>query len=235
MQSLTGDLLQPVSVTDRPRTQAIPLSTVKKLPPWIDIIAFSPVRWNDPSNRPRELMKRSAQNRRVFFFEEPVFDAPDDDYVEIIEREGVNVLIPHLKRKSTSIDSNMAKLVGLLLSLAEIHEYVFWYFSPLPIRFTRGFAPQCRIYDCVNEPSWLRMQRTREFAQCEKKLRVEADVIFTSELKLYLATSAFRSDVHLFVDAHDPKPADWDLLWRQMNTIVQTVIEGEIIERAHTN
>jgi UDP-galactopyranose mutase len=234
MQPPPGDQMLQSTIT-APHPQTLPLHAANSLPPWIDIIAFSPTRWDDPSNRPRELMTRSAQNRRVFFFEEPVFDAADDDYLEIVDRDGVNVLIPHLKTEGNANDATMAKLVGLLLSLAEIHEYVFWYFSPFPVHFTGGFSPRCKIYDCVNEPCVLRDAFTSEFAECERELRSEADIIFTADLKLYLATSSFRSNVHLFVDANDPRPADWDQLWQQMNRIVQKAVQTQFPQRTHKN
>lgn len=120
----------------------------------------------------------------------------------------------------------MEKMVGLLLSLAEIHQFVFWYFCPFAVRYTRPFSPRCSIYDCVNEPSWLREAVSPSFDECERELRFSADVVFTADLKLYLATSPFRSNVYLFVGANDPQPSDWDCLWKRMNKLVRRAIEG---------
>lgn len=44
----------------------------------IDIICFSHLRWNFVFQRPQHLLSRFARNSRVFFIEEPVFDATDN-------------------------------------------------------------------------------------------------------------------------------------------------------------
>lgn len=215
---LQTDVLQKIQPKSFPVTAA--------LPPWVDIIAFSSTRWEDTYSRPRDLMIRCARSRRVFFFEEPLFDAPDDDYVEIVGRNDVNVVIPHLRNSCSSIEQTMAKLVGLLLSLAEIHQYVFWYFCPFPVRYTSAFQPKCSIYDCINEPSWLRNAASAQFEECERRLRFSAELIFTADLSLYLATSPFRDNVFLFADSASPKPADWDQLWKKMNMLICRTLAG---------
>ena len=40
-----------------------------------DLICLSHLRWNFVFQRPQHLMSRFARDRRVFFVEEPVFDA----------------------------------------------------------------------------------------------------------------------------------------------------------------
>jgi len=40
-----------------------------------DLICVSHLRWNFVFQRPQHLMTRLARERRVFFFEEPLFDA----------------------------------------------------------------------------------------------------------------------------------------------------------------
>ena len=214
----------------KPQNMILAAST--NLPPWVDIVAFSSTRWDDSYSRPRELMIRCAKNRRVFYFEEPLFDAPDDDYLEIVQRDGVNVLVPHLRITCSNNDMAMEKMVGLLLSLAEIHQFVFWYFCPFPVRYTKPFSPRCRIYDCVNEPSWLREAVSPLFDECEKDLRYSADLVFTADLKMYLATSPFRGNVHLFADTSEPRPSDWDSLWRQMIKLVHERIGGQMEEHS---
>jgi UDP-galactopyranose mutase len=202
--------------------------TESKLPPWIDVIAFSPTAWDNSYDRPRQLMLRCAKDRRIFFFEPPKFDAPQEEYLELKAKEGVQVVIPHLRSSEKTIRPSMRKMISLLFSLGEIHRYIFWYFYPQPICYTDTFHPKCVVYDRMNEPSWLRDEISPFFADCEKKLRSISNLIFTSDLNLYLETSQFHPDVHLFVDADNPTLDDWDLLWQQMNPLIQRSLKWSV-------
>ena len=221
-------MMESTAALIQPKPQALFRALSTELPPWFDIIAFSPERWSAKSNGPRELMIRCSRNRRVFFFEEPLFDAADDDYVEIVQHDAVKVLIPHLRVSCASEETTMTKMVGLLLSLAEIHNYLFWYFCPFPVRYTSSFEPRCSVYDCVNEPSWLRDAASPIFEECERKLRFSADVIFLSDPKLYLTTSPFRDNVYLLNDALTGTQTDWERLWQKMSRVVCKVIGNPI-------
>ena len=60
-----------------------------------DLICLSHLRWNFVFQRPQHLMTRFAAERRVFFFEEPIFDAQKPALK--IHRDGdVRVAVPHL-------------------------------------------------------------------------------------------------------------------------------------------
>jgi UDP-galactopyranose mutase len=202
-----------------------PLKQAVELPPWIDVIAFSPVRWDDAYQKPRLLMTRCAKNRRVFFFEEPRFDAVDEAYFELTTRENVNIVIPHLRPEDSNPDRSMGKLIGLLLSLAEIHRYIFWYFSPASLAYSDQFAPECVVYDCINEPGRVRRGGALHHGEQNRKLKELSDLIFTTDLNLYLKTCRTHRNVHLFVDGQDPRKADWDALWQQMNRILSETMQ----------
>src|SRR5437762_6528731 len=60
-----------------------------------DLICLSHLRWNFVFQRPQHLMTRFASERRVFFFEEPIFDATRPHLK--LRRDGeVRVVVPHL-------------------------------------------------------------------------------------------------------------------------------------------
>ena len=61
-----------------------------------DVICLSHLRWRFVFQRPQHLMTRCARERRVFFFEEPLFDAPSDPFLETDTDRGVVVATPHL-------------------------------------------------------------------------------------------------------------------------------------------
>ena len=46
-----------------------------------DIVCFSHLRWHFVFQRPQHLMSRFARERRVFFIEEPVYEADIDAYM----------------------------------------------------------------------------------------------------------------------------------------------------------
>src|ERR1044072_6049791 len=61
-----------------------------------DLVCFSHLRWDFVHQRPQHLLKRAASDRRVFFFEEPIFDK-GTMRLEIQERDpGVWLAVPHL-------------------------------------------------------------------------------------------------------------------------------------------
>ncbi len=64
-----------------------------------DLICLSPLRWGFVFQRPNHLMMRAAASRRVFFFEEPWFDADDESGRLEIRQEAPNlwICVPHLK------------------------------------------------------------------------------------------------------------------------------------------
>ena len=63
-----------------------------------DLICLSHLRWNFVFQRPQHLMVRFARNRRVFYVEEPIFDA-EVPRVDVTTGE-VHVVTPHLPPNS---------------------------------------------------------------------------------------------------------------------------------------
>jgi hypothetical protein len=196
-----------------------------QLPPWVDIVAFSSTTWEDAKERPRELMTRCAKSHRVFFFQKQKYDACDDPYLELSVQQRVNVVTPHLRKDSVS-ERNIEKLIGLLLSLAEIHQYIFWYFSPLAIEYTGQFGPRAMVYDCMNEPAGLRKAFPDMYEVCKRKLTSAADMIFTTDLAMCLDPN--KRNVHLFADAVDPKSPDWDELWKEMSRLINRTFKNTL-------
>src|SRR5215212_4939904 len=60
-----------------------------------DLVCLSHLRWDFVYQRPQHLLSRCARDRRVFFVEEPIFDA-GGLRIELIRRDGVTVVVPHL-------------------------------------------------------------------------------------------------------------------------------------------
>jgi UDP-galactopyranose mutase len=62
-----------------------------------DLVCFSHLRWDFVYQRPQHLLNCCAQQRRVFFIEEPVVECIDSWWLDISQRDcGVWVVVPHL-------------------------------------------------------------------------------------------------------------------------------------------
>ena len=121
-----------------------------------DLIVFSHLRWDFVYQRPQHLLKRSAQDRRVFFVEEPVFDN-SSLRLDISDREtNLKVVVPHLPEGLSSEVAKTAVLHDMVLRLLaeqDIRQYVAWYYTPMALDFTRHLHPLAVVYDCMDELS----------------------------------------------------------------------------------
>src|SRR6185369_10612431 len=97
-----------------------------------DVLCFSHLRWNFVFQRPQHLMTRFAAERRVFFFEEPMFDA-SAPWLETYRDGGVSVAVPHLPAAQPDA-ARRAALRSLLLDLMatqQIDRPLCWYYTPM--------------------------------------------------------------------------------------------------------
>ena len=81
------------------------------------LLCISHLRWNFVYQRPQHLMSRFRQHYRVFFIEEPVYDAPSR-YNEITTdaRTGVTVVVPHLPLSAKGDVTEQRILLDLFLA-----------------------------------------------------------------------------------------------------------------------
>lgn len=66
------------------------------MPPNVDMIVFSHLRWSWVYQRPQHLMTRAAQSRRVFFVEEPICTSVAPHLHMYVADAGVIVVTPYL-------------------------------------------------------------------------------------------------------------------------------------------
>src|SRR3954470_7563991 len=67
-----------------------------------DLVCFSPVSWEKAHKRQQHLMKTFAKTYRVFFIEEPVLHAEEDNYTIRLSESGVLIVTPYLQEKNYS-------------------------------------------------------------------------------------------------------------------------------------
>jgi UDP-galactopyranose mutase len=169
-----------------------------------DVICFSHLRWNFVFQRPQHLMTRCGRERRVYYVEEPIFDADATPYFEIQRHGGVTVAVPHL-RAAESADEHTRALRALMLELIakeRIHRYVHWYYTPMALSFTSHLKPQAVVYDCMDElsafahaPAALKLR--------EAELLRRASVVFTGGQSLFEAKRGLHRNVHAFPSSVD--------------------------------
>src|SRR3954468_8813414 len=110
----------------------------------IDIICFSHLRWNFVFQRPQHLLSRFARNCRVFYVEEPVFNAVDNHLkITIDDANSVCIIVPNLKPGLEEEEIMMVQqsLLDNMLTEMQIHKYLLWYYSPMALGFTDHLKP----------------------------------------------------------------------------------------------
>jgi glycosyltransferase involved in cell wall biosynthesis len=172
-----------------------------------DILCFSHLRWDFVYQRPQHLMNLLARDCRVFFVEEPIFDAdPGKHHFDIHEDPvaRVNIFVPHLAPGlgDEEIVAGQRNMLAKLLQQHQIVNYIAWYYSPMAWPFTDLLRPAYTVYDCMDElsaflfaPPALKMN--------ELALINAADIVFTGGRSLYEAKKRLHSNIHCFPSSID--------------------------------
>jgi UDP-galactopyranose mutase len=168
-----------------------------------DLVCLSHLRWNFVYQRPHHLMSRFARQQRVYFVEEPVFEAGITPHLALsITAEGVFVVVPHLAsgQNGEARREALERLLGLLLR--DSAGYVLWYYTPMALDFTRQLDPVAVVYDCMDELSAFR-GAPPELLQRETELMQAADVVFTGGHSLFEAKRDHHTNIHAFPSSVD--------------------------------
>lgn len=169
-----------------------------------DLLCFSHLRWNFVFQRPNHLMSRFAQERRVYFVEEPVFeDGPprlDARHVEA----NLTVIVPHLRRRAEPEEAlaHQRHLLNSLVREQDIRQPILWLYTPMSLPIAADVEPSLVVYDCMDELSAFRgappLLRDRE-----RELFARADLVFTGGQSLYEAKRAHHPSVYAFPSSVD--------------------------------
>ena len=183
-----------------PQIPSLPTTTLssREAPPGAgDLLCFSHLRWNFVYQRPQHLLTRFAHIRRVFFFEEPVFDAPAARLAIVKDSSGVTVLTPHLPAglPAEEVTAALRRMVDELVSTHALQRYVLWYYTPLARRFSAHLRPSAIVYDCMDELSAF-AGAPPELPAAERELFAAADVVFTGGHSLYEAKRQLHPHVY---------------------------------------
>lgn len=168
--------------------------------PKLDLICFSHLRWDFVYQRPQHLLSRCARERRVFFWEEPVFTEEARYELVVGERaDGLWVLTPLLPNglNQTEILERQREMLDTFLQEHEVFNYVAWYYTPMALGFTGHLSPAVVVYDCMDELAAFK-GASPELKLREKELFTLADIVFTGGESLYEVKRTQHANVHAF-------------------------------------
>lgn len=171
----------------------------------IDLICFSHLRWGFVYQRPQHLMGRFAKHRRVFFVEEPVFDAAKPELrVSVCPKTGVRIVVPALPGglNPGEINYSVRTLVNAMLEKHCVRDYVAWFYTPMAMGFAGGLDPLLTIYDCMDELSLFR-GAPPALVDYERTLLERANLVFTGGLSLFEAKCERHRNVYPFPSSVD--------------------------------
>ena len=170
-----------------------------------DRVGFSHLRWDFVYQRPQHLLSRCAKERRVFFIEEPVY-GNCSMRLEVREADpGVHVVVPHLPdglRSEIAINAVMKEMTRQFFTDHGINEYVFWYYTPMALKFTEQFTPVASVYDCMDELSAFKGAHSK-LPALEKQLFSQVDLVFTGGQSLYEVKRNQHPNVYAFPSSID--------------------------------
>ena len=164
-----------------------------------DLICFSHLRWGFVFQRPQHLMARFAKHRRVFFFEEPVFEGSGVTFRKTTcEQTGVHIVTPVLPVNADGSRNQMVReVLNSFLKKEQVSSYVAWFYTPMALDFAAHLDPSAVVYDCMDELSMFK-GAPPELHENERRLFRLADLVFTGGASLFEAKQHQHRRVHLF-------------------------------------
>lgn len=170
-----------------------------------DVLCLSHLRWGFVYQRPNHLMSRCARDRRVFYVEEPHFDAPEPRMdVASVDGGGLHVAVPRLPPGTSgdAVDRLLSPLLDRLVVQARVSRPLLWLYTPMALRMASGVRASGVVYDCMDELSNFH-GAPAELREREAELFQAADLVFTGGQSLYEAKRSHHPRVHAFPSSVD--------------------------------
>ena len=186
-----------------PRTRSTrALSTPSSAAPAADLLCFSHLRWDFVYQRPQHLLSRAANERRVFFWEEPISDGEGAGHLEVDRKtDQLWVIRPHLPAGQNS-DALQTSLLSVFCKEHAIVRPVLWYYTAMALGFSGEMDASAIVYDCMDELSGF-LNAPAQLLEREQQLFSVADVVFTGGLRLFEAKRDRHPNVHAFPSSID--------------------------------
>ncbi|MDB5060754.1 MAG: glycosyl transferase [Mucilaginibacter sp.] len=171
------------------------------------IICLSHLRWDFVYQRPQHLLTRFAETFKIFFFEEPIYDAQEQPYYSYLEQsDNIYRIIPHLPTGLSNLESTaiLKLLFDQFMENKTLSDFAFWYYTPMALEFTRRYIPELIIYDCMDELSAFKFA-PEALKDLEQELLKKADIVFTGGQSLYEAKKNQHANIYPFPSSIDKK------------------------------
>jgi len=168
-----------------------------------DTICFSHLRWHFVYQRPQHLMSRCARDGRVFFFEEPIYDAAVDAYLSVERAGSVYIAVPHLRDADCPQEPAVLRaLLDWMCVEYDVQPSVLWYYTPMSLHFSDHLRASAIVYDCMDELSGF-VGAPPGLVDAERALLQRAGVVFTGGRSLFEAKRHLHSNIHPFPSSVD--------------------------------
>ncbi len=158
----------------------------------MDLICFSHLRWNFVYQRPQHLLTRFAKHYRVFYVEEPENTREERPQMRVqAVNPNLTVVTPLLPEADGPLcPMQLEILLSDFFKAHAVNPDIFWYYTPMALKFTGNFLPHLVVYDCMDELSNFKFAPP-ELKELEKILFEQADLVFTG------GHSLFKAKMHL--------------------------------------
>lgn len=172
----------------------------------MNLVCFSHLRWNFVYQRPQHLLGRFSKHYVTYYIEEFNFTDEEDGYNFYMTEENVCVVTPHLKHhvSDNNIDVRKMNVIMNLFKEKSIYNYIFWYYTPMALSFTKRFKPEYTVFDCMDELSAFKFAPP-ELKIMEDELMEKADIVFTGGNCLYEAKKHRHHNIFSFPSSIDKK------------------------------
>lgn len=180
-----------------------------------DLLCFSHLRWDFVTQRPQHLLTRAAKERRVFFWEEPIWHHPGTPdalpdradgnlgmHLEILqEAPSLWIVKPHISW-GIDFEAGQHTLLRDLIEQFSILEPIRWYYTPMAFDFSADVPASAVVYDSMDELKNF-LNPPPGLAEREQSLMRAADVVFTGGISLYESKRHEHTNAHPFPSSID--------------------------------
>ena len=168
------------------------------------LIVFCHLRWDFVYQRPQQLLSRLAENYKIAFVEEPIFNDAAPFMKTYSPAPNITVYQPHTPVQATGFhDEQIPLLTPLLAQITPPgEEPIIWFYTPMALPLLQNLHPQLVVYDCMDELSAFK-NPPKQLLQRENALLNVADIVFTGGPSLYAAKRERHANVHCFASSVD--------------------------------
>ncbi len=171
------------------------------------LICFSHLRWDFVYQRPQHLLSRFATRFTVLYVEEPFWDAPNEPVLTITAKtNNLWIVVPHLPdgTNQEQADRMQKELLDNFIKNRNVEDFIFWYYTPMALPFSKHLDPGVVVYDCMDELSMFK-DPPAGLQEFEETLLKKADIVFTGGQSLYEFKKNKHHNIYPYPSSIDKK------------------------------